>query len=120
MNLLTRLTRHDTLFQWCTQYEIAFQSLNNALCTKPILKFLDAQKPYVLFTDASKYVLAGVLTQPYTKEAEGKAVTPSNLCKWTLQGVTTKLGGVNQGGLCYIYIYPLKNLASTLQMQKLH
>ena len=72
---LMRLTRHDTLFQWCKKCEFAFQSLKNALCTKPILKFLDLQKPYVLFTDASKYVWAGVLTQPYTKDTEGKVVT---------------------------------------------
>ena len=30
---------------------------------------------YVLFTDASKYAWAGVLTQPYTKEIDGKVVT---------------------------------------------
>ena len=95
---LTRLTRHDTLFQWCTKCKFAFQSLKNALCTKPILKFPDLQKPYVLFTDASKYAWAGVLTQPYTEEA-------SNLCEWTFQGVTTKLGSINQRGLCYIYVH---------------
>ena len=72
---LTRLTRHDTLFQWCTKWEFVFQSLKNTLCTKPILKFPDLPKPYVLFTDASKYAWAGVLTQPYTEEAEGKVVT---------------------------------------------
>ena len=72
---LMRLTRHDTLFQWCTKCEFAFQSLKNALCTKPILKFPDLQKSYVLFTDASKYAWVSVLTQPCTKEAEGKVVT---------------------------------------------
>ena len=54
---------------------VSFQTLKEALCTKPILKFPDPQKPYVLFTDASKYALAGVLTQLYTKETEGKMVT---------------------------------------------
>ena len=72
---MTRLTRHDTLFQWCTKCEFVFQSLKNALCTKPILKFPDPQKQYPLFTDASKYTWAGVLTQPYTEETEGKVVT---------------------------------------------
>ena len=72
---LTRLTRHDTLFQWCSKCEFAFQILKDALCTKPILKFPDPQKPYVLFTDASKYAWAGVLTQLYTEETKGKAVT---------------------------------------------
>ena len=72
---LMRLTRHDTLFQWCSKCEFAFQTLKDALCTKPILKFPDPQKPYVLFTDASKYAWAGVLTQPYTEKTKGKTVT---------------------------------------------
>ena len=60
---------------WGKQFEFAFQSLKNALCTKLILKFPDPQKLYVLFTDASKYAWAGVPTQPYTEEIEGKVVT---------------------------------------------
>ena len=72
---LTQLTRHNTLFQWCSKCEFAFQTLKDALCTKPILKFPDPQKPYVLVTDASKYAWAGVLAQLYTEETEGKAVT---------------------------------------------
>ena len=68
---LMRLTKHDTLFQWCTKCEFAFQSLKNTLCTK----FPDPQKLYILFADASKYVWAGVLTQSYTEETEGKVVT---------------------------------------------
>ena len=51
-----------------------FQTLKDALCTEPILKFPNPQNPYVLFTDASKYAWAGVLTQPYTEETEGKSV----------------------------------------------
>ena len=65
-----RLTRHDTLFQWCTKCEFSFQSLKNALYTKPILKFPDPQKSYVLFTDTSKYAWAGVLTQPCFHEGK--------------------------------------------------
>ena len=71
---LTRLMRHDTLFQWCSKCEFAFWTLKEALCTEPILKFPDPQKPYVLFTDASKYTWAGVLMQPYTEETGGKTV----------------------------------------------
>ena len=58
---------------------LPFKSLKNTLCTKPILKFSDPQKLYVLFTDASKYAWAGVLTQPYTEETEGKTVTTHHL-----------------------------------------
>ena len=39
---------------------------------EPILKYPDTSKPYVLYTDASKYAWAGVLTQAYEYEFEGK------------------------------------------------
>ena len=72
---LTRLTRHDTTFEWCKKCEFSFQTLKDALCIEPILKFPDPNKPYVLFTDASNHAWAGVLTQPYTEEMGGKLVT---------------------------------------------
>ena len=40
--------------------------------THPILKYPDPARPYVLFTNASNYAWAGVLTQPYDE------VNPSN------------------------------------------
>ena len=55
--------------------------LKDALCEHPILWYPDPEKPYVLFTDASKYAWAGVLTQPYdeidksTPSPTGKKVT---------------------------------------------
>ena len=47
--------------------------LKDALYQHPILKYPDPARPYVLFTDASNYAWAGVLTQPYDE------VDPSNL-----------------------------------------
>ena len=41
---------------------------------EPILVYPDPSKPYVLFTDASKYVWSCVLTQEYTHDIEGKTV----------------------------------------------
>ena len=72
---MTKLTRHDTLFEWCKKCEFSSQTLKETLCTEPILKFPDPQKPYMLFTDVSKYAWAGVLIQPYTEETEGKTMT---------------------------------------------
>ena len=40
-----------------------FKLLKETLCTDPILQYPDPNRPYVLFTDASKYGWAGVLTQ---------------------------------------------------------
>ena len=103
---LTRLTRHNTLFEWCKKCEFSFQTLKEAPCTKPILKFPDPQRSYVLFMDTSKYAWAGALTQPYTKEMEGKTDSspPSHLCQWTFQGFSAELGSSDQRGLCDLYV----------------
>ena len=44
--------------------------LKEALLKEPILKYPDPSKPYVLYTDASKYAWAGVLTQSYQHKDE--------------------------------------------------
>ena len=62
---LTKLTRKDELFIWTKECEAVFQMLKDALCDPPILKYPDPNRKYILFTDASKYGWAGVLTQPY-------------------------------------------------------
>ena len=41
---------------------------------EPILVYPDPSRPYVLFTDASKYAWSCVLTQEYTHNIEGKTV----------------------------------------------
>ena len=41
---------------------------------EPILVYPHPSKPYVLFTDASKYAWSCVLTQEYTHEIDGKIV----------------------------------------------
>ena len=62
---LTRLTRKDVLFEWTKECQACFELLKEALCTHPILRYPDLDRPYVLFSDTSKYGWAGVLTQPY-------------------------------------------------------
>ena len=42
--------------------------------TEPILTYHDPNHPYVLFTDASKYAWAYVLTQEKTHTSEGKEI----------------------------------------------
>ena len=44
--------------------------LKEALLEEPILKYLDPNKLYVLYTNASKYTWAGVLTQSYQHKDE--------------------------------------------------
>ena len=40
---------------WTLQYQASFEMLKDALITSPILKYPDPNKPYTLFTDASKH-----------------------------------------------------------------
>ena len=57
------------------QCDISFQMLKDTLCSAPLLKYLDTNKPYLLYTDASKHGWAGVLTQSHTSSVDGKTIT---------------------------------------------
>ena len=48
-----------------------FELLKISLMTEPILTYPDPNLPYVLFTNASKYAWACVLTQEKTHMVEG-------------------------------------------------
>ena len=72
---LTKLLAHDCEFVWNNQCDILFQLLKDTLCSAPILKHPDTTKLYTLYTDASKYRWAGVLTQRHTSIVNGKEIT---------------------------------------------
>ena len=63
---LTRLTKKEMVFNWTPECQKSFDLLKSYLCGEPILKYADTSKPYTLYTDASKYGWAGVLTQSHT------------------------------------------------------
>ena len=71
---LNVLTRKDVPFEWTPICQESFELLKASLMTEPILTYLDPNHPYVLFTDASKYAWACVLTQEKTHQIEGKEV----------------------------------------------
>ena len=72
---LTKLLAHDCEFKWTNQCDNSFQMLKDTLCSAHILKYPDTSKPYMLYTDASKYRWAGVLTQSHTSVVDGKSIT---------------------------------------------
>ena len=72
---LNALTHKDMEFVWTGVCQRSFDLLKSKLTEKPILVYHDPNKPYVLFTDASKYAWSCVLTQEYTHEVNGKKVT---------------------------------------------
>ena len=60
---LNALTWKGTVFKWTQICQESFDLLKTSLMTEPILTYPDPNLPYVLFTDASKYAWACVLTQ---------------------------------------------------------
>ena len=71
---LNALTRKDVEFKWMPKCHESFKLLKTSLMTDPILTYPDPNLPYVLFTDASKYAWACVLTQEKTHMLEGKEI----------------------------------------------
>ena len=69
---MTNLTKQDIPLEWTIQCQAAFELLKEAIITSPVLKYPDPNKGYILFTDASKYAWACVLTQEYQYEKCGK------------------------------------------------
>ena len=60
---LTQLTRKNEGFNWSTECDKCFHMLKDYLQEAPILRYPDPAADYILYTDASKYTYAGVLTQ---------------------------------------------------------
>ena len=71
---LTNLTRLDQPFKWSDKCQASFELLKEALIKEPILRFLDPNKPYTLYTDASKYAWSCVLRQQYTHNIDNKQI----------------------------------------------
>ena len=71
---LTNLTRLDQPFEWSDKCQTSFELLKEALIKEPILRFPDPNKPYILYTDASKYAWSCVLTQQYTHDIDNKQI----------------------------------------------
>ena len=69
---LTKLTRHNVVFEWTEQCSKAFNHLRELLMEYPILRYPDPKQGYILYTDASGIGWSGVLTQEHMDD-KGKA-----------------------------------------------
>ena len=113
---LTKLLAHDCEFKWNNQCDISFQMLKDMLCSAPLLKYPDTNKPYTLYTDASKYGWAGVLTQSHTSTVDGKSITMDHPCHMSVDYfVAVNSTGLHSQRRHMQYICPLKNLLFILQ-----
>ena len=71
--VLTHLAKKDVEFKWTPECENCFQILKEFIQQAPILKHPNPQANYTLYTDASKYAYAGILTQ----HTDAPRTTPS-------------------------------------------
>ena len=79
---LTTLTKKDAKFEWTSACQKSFELLKEALCGEPVLKYADTSKLYTLYTDASKYGWAGVLTQPRTTTIDVSGLFRGSQLNW--------------------------------------
>ena len=61
--LLDYSTHKVQTFIWTLECQASFDILHFRLANTPIVQVPDPKKPYLLFTDASKFCYSGVLTQ---------------------------------------------------------
>ncbi|VEN49603.1 unnamed protein product, partial [Callosobruchus maculatus] len=60
---LTKLLKKNVKWEWSETHLEIFNSLKNQICSKPILAIFNPKLPIVVYTDASRDGLAGILTQ---------------------------------------------------------
>lgn len=63
--LTSLLKKECTTFNWTSQCDESFKRLKKALMTKPLLRYPDYSRTFVLTTDASRDAIGGVLSQDY-------------------------------------------------------
>ena len=105
---LTTLTKKDAKFEWTSVCQKSFELLKEALCGEPVLKYADTSKPYTLYTDASKYGWAGVLTQPHITTIDGKSTTndhPVAFVSGLFRGSQLNWAALTKGSICYLYVH---------------
>eukprot|EP00253_Pinus_taeda_P027708 PITA_27708 len=60
---ITSLQKKGRIFKWTAECQQSFEQLKHLLTTAPVLSIADPEKDYVVYTDASKEGVRGVLMQ---------------------------------------------------------
>ena len=61
-------------FVWDPEYQSSFDMLHSQLANTPVVQLPDPNKPYLLFTDVSKFCYSGILTQASMKDSNESLV----------------------------------------------
>ena len=71
---LTRLTRKDVAWEWGDKQKDAFNCIKTCLTSKPILRYPDFSREFIIHTDASGYGIGAVLAQMQCPPHSAKTV----------------------------------------------
>ena len=71
---ITNLLKKNTPFVWSNMCQSALDYLKEIFCNKPLLQFLDPNKPYMLHTDTSNNSYSGILCQPIDSKQDIRPV----------------------------------------------
>ena len=69
-------------FAWGRSQQQEFDDLKQRLCSAPILSLPDLQQPFEIETDASDYVVGGVITQRDHPMAYHSETLSNVVCKY--------------------------------------
>ena len=72
---LNTMLRKGAVFKWTEQCGNAFRLLKSELVKMPTLQYPNPNKPYMLFTDASKHSYSGILHEEETSHHLGAEVS---------------------------------------------
>jgi hypothetical protein len=61
---MKKLLRKDTKYQWNDEYQHSLDTLKENMVTAPILEFMDWEKTFHVYVDASMITLGAILAQP--------------------------------------------------------
>lgn len=59
---LTALLNKDVSFEWSTECQRAFETLEQKLVEAPVLQYPDFERPFILTTDASQFAIESILS----------------------------------------------------------
>ena len=116
---LTNLTKKDIEFEWTHKCQESFNYLRkDSLMQELILKYPDPNKPYILFTDVSKYALACVLIQTVRHQINDKTTLIEHPITYQSHTKVAYSGEVNYTALtkeAYIIFMSVKKLVYYLE-----
>lgn len=112
-NPLIELTKKKTKFLWTQECYNSFNSLKECLAKTVLLNYIDPKKSFIVTTDASKFSIAGVLSQLDENDQE----RPISFCSKKLTKVESATSSLEREliAICYCVCNAFRTFLCTNQ-----